>query len=178
MRANPHDIFEALIQAPGEQILELGDEIENLRKTIEKWDRVTPARRAEVVRQLGYFVARTREIEPVVEKLQEVVDLDHQPPVDDELIEPTDFIARHSPPFAAVLLFRLAAARAAGDVKKAANVRDDASTYARTSPILGVRDLLVDGLRLDAFTFGETRPGYCIAPVENVRRQALSCVPA
>lgn len=179
MRINPHDRFEALIQAPGEQILELGKEIETLRKNLASSDRVTASRRAEIIRQLDYFAARTREIEPVVEKLHEVADLHEmeRSVEDDEPSEKTDFIARQSPPFAAVLLHRLATARAADDLAAAGDMRDVIATYARSSPLRGVRDLLVDGLRKDAFAHGETRPGYSIASVENVRRQALSCVP-
>ena len=149
MRVSPHDVHEALVQAPGEQILELGDEIENLRKKLAKWDRITPARRAEAIRQIDYFVERAREIAPVVEMLHEVADQHElkRSDEDEDLTKPTAFMARQQPPFAAVLLHRLAAARKAGDLDKAANIRDDASTYARTSSILGVRDLLVDGLR-------------------------------
>lgn len=170
MRVNPHDYFEALIQAPGEQILELGNEIDELKKTMARWDRVSPAQRNEVVRRLGYFVDRTREIEPVIEVLHEIADhLEVQKSdEDDELAEPTPFMARQQPLFAAVLLFRLAAARAAGDTNKAARLRDDIATYARTSPIEDVRDALVDGMRRDAYEHGETKPGYCIAPLEQL----------
>lgn len=179
MRVDPHDLYEALIQAPGEQLLELGKEIEALRRAMAEWDRVSPTRRGEVVERLGTFVARTREIEPVVEKLQEVAEQQEleKSVGDDKLIAPTPFMVRQQPPFAVVLLYRLAAARAAGDTKAAGNLRDDIATYSHRSPIPGVRDVLVNGLRLDALAHGETEPGYCIPPLEDVREQLLACVP-